>query len=103
MVEIPAAVLDWRRTVEFRVTNWAAGSATRNRRTTEAMASFGQGTSAPKALPVLEVGDRVVHTVFGMGRVLALSGPGPKQTADVDFGSGGTKRLSLAHAPMEKL
>ena len=101
--EVPADVLDWRRTVESRVSNWAAGSSTRNRQTTEAMASFGQGAAVRRALPVLEVGDRVIHTVFGMGRVLALSGPGPKQTADVDFGSGGTKRLSLAHAPMEKL
>jgi DNA helicase-2/ATP-dependent DNA helicase PcrA len=45
----------------------------------------------------------VLHTSFGMGRVIATSGIGDGAKADVDFGSVGVKRLSLRHAPMEKL
>ena len=40
---------------------------------------------------------------FGMGTVVATSGVGDAAKADVDFGSVGLKRLSLKHAPMEKL
>ena len=39
----------------------------------------------------------------GMGTVVATSGAGDAAKADVDFGSMGMKRLSLKHAPMEKL
>ena len=45
----------------------------------------------------------MLHAVFGMGTVIGTAGVGDKTTADVDFGSAGTKRLSLAHAPLEKL
>jgi DNA helicase II / ATP-dependent DNA helicase PcrA len=45
----------------------------------------------------------VLHTTFGMGTVIATSGAGDGAKADVDFGSTGVKRLSLKHAPMEKL
>ncbi len=45
----------------------------------------------------------MLHTTFGMGAVIATSGIGDGALADVDFGSAGVKRLSLRHAPMEKL
>ena len=48
-------------------------------------------------------GDRVLHSTFGMGKVVATSGEGDKSMADVDFGSSGLKRLSLKHAPLEKM
>ena len=51
----------------------------------------------------LVAGDRVLHTTFGMGKVVATSGEGDKSMADVDFGSSGLKRLSLKHAPLEKM
>ena len=51
----------------------------------------------------VEIGDRVLHASFGMGTVLAVHGVGDATKADVDFGAAGTKRLSLKHAPMEKL
>ena len=51
----------------------------------------------------LAAGDRVLHTTFGMGKVVATSGQGDVSMADVDFGSSGLKRLSLRHAPLEKL
>ena len=54
-------------------------------------------------MPALAAGDRVLHTTFGMGKVVATSGVGDKATADVDFGSAGLKRLALRFAPIEKL
>ena len=54
-------------------------------------------------VPVLAAGDKVLHTTFGMGSVVATSGAGDDAKADVDFGSAGLKRLSLRHAPLEKL
>jgi DNA helicase-2/ATP-dependent DNA helicase PcrA len=38
-----------------------------------------------------------------MGKVITTSGSGEDVKADVDFGSAGIKRLSLKHAPLEKL
>ena len=51
----------------------------------------------------IPAGDRVLHSVFGMGSVVATSGAGDNAKADVDFGSAGIKRLALKHAPLEKL
>ena len=51
----------------------------------------------------MKPGDRVLHTSFGLGTVVGTSGAGDMAKADVDFGSVGMKRLSLKHAPMEKL
>ena len=45
----------------------------------------------------------MLHTTFGMGKVVATAGSGDKATADVDFGSVGVKRLALRFAPIEKL
>ncbi|TRY19826.1 DNA helicase PcrA [Tessaracoccus rhinocerotis] len=100
--EIPAHVLDWQRTGDA-ITNWAASSATRNRQTTTAMQSFGSGSAPVKKVAAVEVGDKVLHSMFGMGTVVGVDGFGDRAKADVDFGSAGKKRLSLAHAPMEKL
>ena len=54
-------------------------------------------------MPSLAAGDRVLHSTFGLGSVVATSGSGDDTKADVDFGSAGLKRLSLKHAPLEKL
>jgi len=97
--EIPDSLMDWRRLGE--VTTWAVGSAERTSRTRDAL-SFGTGSRRPTASD-LAVGDRVAHTAFGLGTVLAVHGAGPKQQVDVDFGSAGKKRLAISHAPMEKL
>ena len=97
--EIPDSLMDWRRLGE--VTTWAAGSAERTSRTRDALSS-GTGSRRPTASD-LAVGDRVAHTAFGLGTVLAVHGAGPKQQVDVDFGSAGKKRLAISHAPMEKL
>ncbi len=52
---------------------------------------------------VLEVGDRVSHDTFGLGKVLAVSGSGDRAEATIDFGSSGEKRLLLRYAPVERL
>ena len=51
----------------------------------------------------LSVGDKVTHDAFGQGRVIAVSGQPPKQTAEVRFDSGTTKRLLVKMAPITKL
>jgi DNA helicase-2/ATP-dependent DNA helicase PcrA len=52
---------------------------------------------------VLEQGDLVEHADFGKGRVVAVSGNPPRQTAEINFGSGGVKRLLVKVAPITKL
>jgi DNA helicase II / ATP-dependent DNA helicase PcrA len=49
------------------------------------------------------VGDRVVHTKFGQGRIAELSGEGERAEATVDFADAGRKHLVLAYAPLVKL
>ena len=51
----------------------------------------------------LAVGDSVQHDSFGKGRVIAVAGNPPKQTAEVRFDSGVTKRLLVKMAPITKL
>ena len=105
--EVPAHLYDWRRT-GAAVASWATTSATRRN---EADSSLGRWRTtvgygvrpAIKTVPSLDAGDRVLHTTFGMGTVIATSGAGDGAKADVDFGSVGVKRLSLKHAPLEKL
>lgn len=52
---------------------------------------------------VLEVGNRVSHDTFGLGRVVAVAGDGDKAEATIDFGGAGEKRLLLRYAPVERL
>jgi len=52
---------------------------------------------------VLEVGDRVSHDTFGLGKVVAVNGSGDRAEATIDFGSSGEKRLLLRYAPVERL
>ncbi len=57
-----------------------------------------------RPVPVLEVGDRVNHDAFGLGRVVALRGANESAEAEVDFGGDvGVKRLLLRYAPLAKL
>jgi DNA helicase-2/ATP-dependent DNA helicase PcrA len=100
--EIPDRLLDWRRT-ESALTSWrntsATGTANQNWRNS---VGFGARPTI-REIPSLAAGDRVLHTTFGMGTVVATSGAGDQAKADVDFGSVGLKRLALRHAPLEKL
>jgi DNA helicase-2/ATP-dependent DNA helicase PcrA len=52
---------------------------------------------------VLEKGDEVQHADFGRGKVINVTGEGPRATAEINFGSAGVKRLLVRVAPIEKL
>jgi DNA helicase-2/ATP-dependent DNA helicase PcrA len=51
----------------------------------------------------LAVGDRIQHEAFGEGSVISVAGTPPRQTAEIRFASGVTKRLLVKMAPIEKL
>lgn len=111
LAEIPLQLLDWRRL--GGVAGWASSDSSgglQRSRSHQASSSqawrntVGFGSKpAKKTIPSVAAGDRVLHTSFGMGTVIATSGHSDTAKADVDFGSMGVKRLSLRHAPMEKL
>lgn len=94
LAEIPAELVDW------RGQTGAAWTADDRRNDKDDSPAFGAGRTSGV---VFSPGDRVLHSTFGMGTVLAVRGSGKKAQADVDFGSLGTKRLVLEYAPMEKL
>ncbi|MDX6215526.1 MAG: ATP-dependent helicase UvrD/PcrA [Frankiales bacterium] len=101
--ELPAHLLDWRR-LASTVTSTPALS-----RVADRVADRGAGNPARKApglraIPSLEVGDRVTHDAFGLGTVTATKGLGDASQAEVDFGAGtGSKWLLLRYAPLEKV
>ena len=98
--EIPAELLDWRRT-EADQTRWTPSSSNGSGSVSYRRAA---GTSKPdRAVPVLSAGDRVTHDAFGLGTVVATSGAGEHAQATVDFGDSGLKTLLLRYAPVEKL
>jgi DNA helicase-2/ATP-dependent DNA helicase PcrA len=70
--------------------------------TTSGSSSFGM-KKLEKAVPSLQVGDRVTHDTFGLGTVVAMRGAAEKAQAEVDFGSLGPKWLVLRFAPLQKL
>jgi DNA helicase-2/ATP-dependent DNA helicase PcrA len=49
------------------------------------------------------VGDDVLHTTFGAGRIVALAGEGERAEATVDFVDEGRKHLVLAYAPLVRV
>ncbi|MDN5763003.1 MAG: UvrD-helicase domain-containing protein [Microlunatus sp.] len=112
LAEIPDRLVDWRR-LASATTSWRNTSATSQtswRRRggggssgENASPAFGSGRRTPKQIPQLAAGDRVLHTSFGLGTVVATSGSATEPRADVDFGSSGIKRLAVRHAPIEKL
>ena len=105
--EIPEELIEWRRTGE-EISSWQGGTtgslnSSARGQSNEGGTVFGAGRGRVKKIPSLAVGDRVLHSSFGLGKVLALIGTGEDTQADVDFGSSGLKRLALRFAPVEKL
>jgi len=100
--EIPQHLFDWRRLGTARV-GFTAQAKARTEQAWRNTVGYGSRPPLPKAVPSVQPGDRVLHTTFGLGTVVATSGLGEMAKADVDFGSHGVKRLSLKHAPMEKI
>jgi DNA helicase II / ATP-dependent DNA helicase PcrA len=103
LAEVPDHLVDWRR-LESAQTSWRTSSATAANQAWRSTVGYGAGKpKTARPVPVLAAGDRVLHTTFGLGKVVATSGEGQKAMADVDFGSAGVKRLALQFAPIEKL
>ena len=107
--EIPQELIDWRRTAG-RIAGWQTTASARladSRRSLEPSGPvFGPGRGpvpGGRTIPSLDAGDRVMHPSFGLGTVVSTKGSGDSAQADVDFGSGGIKRLALRFAPLEKL
>jgi DNA helicase-2/ATP-dependent DNA helicase PcrA len=55
-----------------------------------------------REVPIVAVGDRVNHQRWGLGRVVAVEGYGPRAQAQVDFGDQ-VMWIVLRHAPIEKV
>ncbi len=115
--ELPAILLDWKRTEAAQV-SWASTSASSRYAGSGGYISPVAGavasqrarylpsakpTAGTRPVPSLQPGDRVVHDSFGMGTVVSVDGGGDKAVASVDFGSSGVKRLLLRYSPVEKL
>nr|NLI49042.1 UvrD-helicase domain-containing protein [Propionibacterium sp.] len=102
--EIPGHLVDWRRLAPA-TGGW--GTTERMRREASWKTTVGYVPGAKRdagpRVASLAAGDRVLHTTFGLGTVLETAGAGDQLKATVDFGSLGTKKLSVKHAPMEKL
>ncbi|NUT71177.1 DNA helicase PcrA [Pseudarthrobacter sp. C4D7] len=122
--EIPAELLEWKRegtsrqswagggsigSGRYSGSFWGAGTA----RGAAADSSAGFNADVPafiaknrvqpqKEIVAVSVGDKVNHTSFGNGTVLALEGAGDKTVAKVKFDVG-EKRLLLRYAPLTKL
>ncbi|QDW28949.1 DNA helicase PcrA [Arthrobacter sp. KBS0702] len=124
--EIPAELVEWKREGSTRQASswgsggsigssryggsfWGAGTA----RGTGADSSAGFNADVPAAIAknrvqpqkevvAVSVGDKVNHTSFGNGTVLAVEGAGDKTVAKVKFGVG-EKRLLLRYAPLTKI
>jgi len=98
LAEIPAELVDWRRTEADQV-RWADARSPRRGPVRPGAAGPGQ-----RAIPALATGDRVTHDAFGLGTVVATAGEGERAQVTVDFGEGGgLKTLVLRYAPLEKL
>jgi DNA helicase-2/ATP-dependent DNA helicase PcrA len=108
--ELPADLVDWRRTAAEQ-TSWGRQSfaaptsraAPRPFGAAAARLDAAQKASARRPVPQLDPGDRVTHDTFGLGTVVTVEGVGDNAVASVDFGSEGVKRLLLRYAPVEKL
>lgn len=124
--EIPAELVEWRREGSIRQSGgwgssapigssryggsfWGAGTS----RGAAASPTAGFNADVPAAVAknrvqpqkevvAVNVGDKVNHTSFGNGTVLAVEGAGDKTVAKVKFDVG-EKRLLLRYAPLTKL
>ncbi|WP_116041323.1 UvrD-helicase domain-containing protein [Amycolatopsis palatopharyngis] len=119
--EIPADLVDWRRTEPEAAGFGTSSGSPRTATTWGSRRGFG-GDSAQAGLSSggmrntsskgwkdtvaikVDVGDRVSHDKYGLGTVVATDGTGPRATATIDFGAAGTVRLMLiGSVPMVKL
>ncbi|GAA1278930.1 DNA helicase PcrA [Saccharothrix xinjiangensis] len=100
--EIPADLVEWRRLEPKRSAPSAPTSWGRSSTSSRPSPSNSQWKDTPAIK--LDVGDRVTHDKYGLGRVVAVDGSGPRATATIDFGGSGTVRLMLiGGVPLVKL
>ncbi|CKN39111.1 ATP-dependent DNA helicase II [Mycobacterium tuberculosis] len=98
--EIPQELIDWRRTApkpSFSAPVSGAG------RFGSARPSPTRSGASRRPLLVLQVGDRVTHDKYGLGRVEEVSGVGESAMSLIDFGSSGRVKVMHNHAPVTKL
>lgn len=98
--EIPQELIDWRSTApkpSFSAPVSGAG------RFGSARPSPTRSGASRRPLLVLQVGDRVTHDKYGLGRVEEVSGVGESAMSLIDFGSSGRVKLMHNHAPVTKL
>ena len=94
LTEVPAQLIDWRRSESVAVQPAAERLAARP----------GVRALGNRRVPHLEPGDRVTHDAYGLGTVLSVEGRGDDPEAKIDFGGDyGIKHLVLRYAPIEKL
>lgn len=114
--EIPEDLISWRREEpRTHAGSWGQGYQSTWGGHTGGSGGGGYTTSTParSSKPVaracnndlhLEIGDRVNHAKYGLGKVIDASGTGVQRSVTIDFGSAGTVRLMLIGGlPMEKL
>ncbi|HEX6497950.1 MAG TPA: DNA helicase PcrA [Micromonosporaceae bacterium] len=111
--ELPEDLTRWERT-GAAYTSWsggvggrggAIGGTPRASRIAERLGVSAAGLTTAAELPKgpsVAPGDRVNHQRYGLGRVVAVEGHGPRAQAQIDFGDQ-TIWLVLRHAPIEKL
>ncbi|HYN92998.1 MAG TPA: DNA helicase PcrA [Pilimelia sp.] len=126
VAELPEELVHWER-LEGAHTSWSSGGGVGGRaaaaeRAAAGRAGFTGGTPRAARLaerlgvdaarlatasdlppvPSVSTGDRVNHQRYGLGRVLAVDGHGPRARAQIDFGDQ-VLWLVLRHAPIEKV
>jgi DNA helicase-2/ATP-dependent DNA helicase PcrA len=116
MDELPRELVHWERT-EAAYTSWSGsgggvggrssftGGTAKAARLAERLgvdaARLATASDLP-SVPSVSAGDRVNHQRYGLGRVLAVEGHGPRARAQIDFGDQ-VMWLVLRHAPIDKL
>jgi DNA helicase-2/ATP-dependent DNA helicase PcrA len=125
LAEMPDELVDWERT-EAAYTSWSgmgggvggraaaaeraarsgfAGGTARASRLAERLgidaARLATASDLPQ-VPTLAAGDRINHQRYGLGRVLAVEGFGPRARVQIDFGDQ-VLWIVLRHAPVEKI
>ncbi|MEB7503859.1 DNA helicase PcrA [Arthrobacter koreensis] len=116
--EVPAELIEWKRegmdrpawggggsitSSRYSGSHWGAGApSSTGGSIAAAPVSKAMGRVQPqKEVISVAVGDKVNHTSFGHGQVLAVEGSGDKTVAKVKFDVG-EKRLLLRYAPLTK-
>jgi DNA helicase II / ATP-dependent DNA helicase PcrA len=100
--EIPQELVDWRRT-EAPASGFSAPVGNAGRYGTPRPSPTRSAAARNRPVITLEVGDRVNHDKYGLGRVEEVSGVGESAMSLIDFGSAGRVKLMHNHAPIQKL